>query len=310
MPGRERHHASIRCEPHHYGSDFPAMHYRHHYHAGNFADVLKHTLLVGLLSALNAKDKAWFYLDTHAGAGRYDLRQAAAETTAEWRQGIGRLLQPGKPVSSATPASLQRYLELAGDSAAYPGSPVIAASLARPGDRLLLVEKIAEVADTLESQLRQAAPRANATVLRRDGYETAAALLPPAEKRGLVLIDPPFEALSEFDQIGDFLHTAQSRFLQGQYLVWYPVKKRFETDRFLRRIARASPKPVLDFRFDNGAPAQGQMHVCGVAVLNPPWKFEETMKPALDAIARGLAQGPKANIETRWIKTEAECLNK
>jgi 23S rRNA (adenine2030-N6)-methyltransferase len=279
------------------------MHYRHHYHAGNFADVLKHTLLIGLLDALNAKDKPWFYLDTHSGAGRYDLRHAAAETTAEWRQGIGRLLQAGKPA-----AALQPYLALASDTSAYPGSPVIAATLARPGDRLLMVEKIADVADALEWQLRQAAPRANTTVLRRDGYETAAAALPPAEKRGLVLIDPPFEALAEFDQIGEFLQIAQSRFLQGQYLVWYPVKKRFETDRFLRRIAKASPKPVLDFRFDNGAPSQGQMHVCGVLVLNPPWKFEDTMKPALDAIARGLSQGPKAGIETRWIKTEAECL--
>ena len=279
------------------------MHYRHHYHAGNFADVLKHALLIGLLDALNAKDKPWFYLDTHAGAGRYDLRHSAAETTAEWRQGIGRLLSAG-----SQPEALKRYLGLAADTSAYPGSPVIAATLARPGDRMLMVEKVAEVADLLEYQLRQAAPRSNWTVLRRDGYESAAASLPPAEKRGLVLIDPPFEALSEFDQIGEFLQTAQTRFLQGQYLVWYPVKKRFETDRFLRRIAKASPKPVLDFRFDNGAPAQGQMHVCGVLVLNPPWKFEDTMKPALDAIARGLAQGPKSIIETRWIKTEAECL--
>lgn len=279
------------------------MHYRHHYHAGNFADVLKHLLLVGLLDALNAKDKPWFYLDTHAGAGRYDLRHAAAETTAEWRQGIGRLLQAG-----SRPDALKRYLDLAADTSAYPGSPVIAVQLARPGDRLVMVEKIADVAEQLEFQLRQTAPRANWTVLCRDGYESAAAALPPAEKRGLVLIDPPFEALSEFDQIGEFLQTAQTRFLQGQYLVWYPVKKRFETDRFLRRIAKASPKPVLDFRFDNGAPAQGQMHVCGVLVLNPPWKFEQTMKPALDAIARGLSQGPQSTIETRWIKTEAECL--
>jgi 23S rRNA (adenine2030-N6)-methyltransferase len=279
------------------------MHYRHHYHAGNFADVLKHALLIGLLDALGAKDKPWFFLDTHAGAGRYDLRHAAAETTAEWRQGIGRLLQAPTP-----PAALKRYLELACDTAAYPGSPVIAAKLARPGDRLVMVEKIADVADTLEFQLRHAAPRANWTVLRRDGYESAAASLPPPEKRGLVLIDPPFEALSEFDDIGEFLQIAQTRFLQGHYLVWYPVKKRFETDRFMRRIAKASPKPVLDFRFDNGAPSEGQMHVCGVVVLNPPWKFEETMKPALDAIARNLSQGAKCSIETRWIKTEAECL--
>ncbi|MDB5969623.1 MAG: Ribosomal large subunit methyltransferase [Hydrocarboniphaga sp.] len=278
------------------------MHYRHHYHAGNFADVLKHALLTGLLAALNAKDKPWFFLDTHAGAGRYDLRHAAAETTAEWRQGIGRLL-PAPPA-----ASLKPYLDLAADTAAYPGSPLIAARLARPGDRMLMVEKVTEVADLLEHHLRQAAPRANWTVLRGDGYESAAASLPPAEKRGLVLIDPPFEALTEFDQIGEFLQIAQTRFVQGQYLVWYPVKKRFETERFLRRIAKASPKPALDFRFDNGAPAQGQMHVCGVLVLNPPWKFEDTMKPALDAIARGLAQGPKSTIETRWIKTEAECL--
>ncbi len=282
------------------------MHYRHHYHAGNFADVLKHLVLLAALDALNGKDKPWLFLDTHAGAGRYDLRHAAAETTAEWRQGIGRL---PIPPPSGTPDLLRRYLTLAGDTSAYPGSPLLAAALARPGDRLVAYEKVDGVAASLDAQLRHAAPKINWTVHPRDGYQAAAAVLPPPEKRGLVLIDPPFESPSEFDQIGDFLQTAQSRFVQGQYLVWYPVKKRYETDRFLRRIAKASPKPVLDIRFDNGAPAQGQMHVCGMVVLNPPWKLDDQLRPALDAVARALAQGPQSEIQMRWIKTEAECLS-
>lgn len=284
------------------------MHYRHSFHAGNFADVFKHLLLLGLLQALNRKEKPWFFLDTHAGAGLYGLQTEEAARTSEWRNGIGRLatLQ-----SQAEP--LARYLALARSfspslSAAYPGSPLVALSQARPGDRLAFCEKQAPILEALKDTLLQDGPRASHATHLRDGYE-AASLLPPAEKRGLVLIDPPFERADEFDAINAFLKLAQGRFLQGQYAVWYPVKKRFDTDRFVRRVGVDSARPVLDIRLDNGEPAEGQMHACGLIVVNPPFRFAEEMQPSLDQLCTALAQGPKANVEVRWIKTEEQCRN-
>lgn len=282
------------------------MHYRHHYHAGNFADVFKHLLLIGLIQALNRKDKPWFFLDTHAGAGHYDLRHDIAAKTAEWRDGIGRLVG----MSSADPV-LAEYLKLAGNLAQYPGSPLIAAALARPGDRLGLCEKVPEVAEQLERTLRSL-PRAEHkpadwAVHLRDGYE-AASLLPPKEKRGLVLIDPPFERTDEFDAIADLIASAQGRFAQAQITAWYPVKNRFAADRFVRRVARDSARPVLDIRFDNGEPAEGQMHVCGMLVMNPPFRLLESLQPAFDEMRRHLALGPGAAVASQWLKTEEQCL--
>lgn len=282
------------------------MHYRHHYHAGNFADVFKHLLLIGLIQALNRKDKPWFFLDTHAGAGSYDLRHDIAAKTAEWRDGIGRLAG----LSSHDPV-LAEYLRLAADPARYPGSPLIAAALARPGDRLALCEKVPEVAEALDRTLRSL-PRgenklADWAVHHRDGYE-AASLLPPKEKRGLVLIDPPFERSDEFDAIAELIASAQGRFAQGQYVAWYPVKNRFEADRFVRRVARDSARPVLDVRFDNGEPAEGQMHVCGMLVVNPPFRLLESLQAAFDEMRRHLALGSGAAVTSQWLKTEDQCL--
>lgn len=283
------------------------MHYRHSYHAGNFADVFKHLLLVGLMQALNRKDKPWFFLDTHAGAGLYDLRSEQAAATAEWQDGIGRL---GQLVSQIEP--LCTYLSVMRGftpslRAVYPGSPLVALRLARPQDRLACCEKQAEVAQSLRDALRQAGATPQAAVHLRDGYEAAAALLPPPEKRGLVLIDPPFERPDEFDTIADTVQAAQARFVQGQFAVWYPVKKRFDADRFLRRIARDSQRAALDFRFDNGAQAEGQMRACGVVVVNPPFRYAQDMLPALEVLRGALAQGPRATVEARWIKTEEQC---
>lgn len=182
----------------------------------------------------------------------------------------------------------------------------MALKLARAGDRLALCEKVEPVAGLLEDLRRITPVPASAAVHLRDGYE-AASLLPPPEKRGLVLIDPPFEAPDEFERIGDFLKTAQARFAQGQYAVWYPVKKRFDADRFLRRVGRDSTRPVLDLRFDNGAPSEGQMHACGLLVINPPYRYDQDMRGPLDLLCRELSQGPKPSCEIRWIRTEEQC---
>lgn len=283
------------------------MHYRHSYHAGNFADVFKHLVLVALLQAQSRKNKPWLFLDTHAGAGLYDLTSAEAAATAEWQDGVGRLARLQSEVEP-----LKTYLAILRSytpslRAVYPGSPLVALRLQRVQDRLLLCERQADIAQQLKEALRNAGAGGACTVHQRDGYEALGALLPPAEKRGLVLIDPPFERPDEFDAIAAALQTAQARFVQGCYAVWYPVKRRFDADRFLRRLARDSLRPVLDLRFDNGAQAEGQMRACGVAVLNPPFRFAQELQASLELLRGVLAQGPRAAFETRWIKTEEQC---
>lgn len=255
------------------------MHYRHIYHAGNFADVFKHVLLVALLQALSRKDKPWCYLDTHAGAGIYDLAQGEAARTGEWRDGIGRLWgsAPEDPI-------LARYLDAIRDinpsadlPRRYPGSPWLATQLARPADRLVVCERVPAIAKTLSEVL----PAAELHL--RDGYETHA-LLPPREKRGLVLVDPPFERADEFDAAADFLQRAGARFAGGIYALWYPLKNRHAAGRCVRRLARDASQPVLELRIDNKARAEGQMHACGLAVINPPFGFEPAARSTLQEL--------------------------
>jgi 23S rRNA (adenine2030-N6)-methyltransferase len=270
------------------------MHYRHAFHAGNFADVFKHVLFVGLIEALSRKDKPWCCVDTHAGAGSYDLVSEDAERTGEWREGIGRLKR--EPVM---PPMVERYLGLVGwfgdgaepradlrHSRVYPGSPALAARLMRDGDRLVCCERVAAIA----AQLRAHVPEAQLHV--RDGYE-ALALLPPREKRGLVLIDPPFESRSEFDSAADFLAQATQRFPGGVHALWYPLKNRHEAERFVRRARRDCVRPSLNCTLETGAPGEGQMRGCGLLVINPPFGFLDEARAALAWLAPRLAQGPR-----------------
>lgn len=266
------------------------MHYRHLFHAGNFADVFKHVLLVGLIEALSRKDKPWCHLDTHAGAGSYNLASHDADRTGEWRDGIGRLKhEPG------TPTMVERYLSLLRwpaegspnlrHSRVYPGSPVIATQLARPGDRIVCCESVADIA----AQLRAHVPSAEIHV--RNGYE-ALGLLPPREKRGLVLVDPPFESREEFDRLGDFVEGAAERFDNGIQAIWYPLKNRFEAARFVRRAARDG-RDTLVCTLDTGAPGEGQMRACALLIVNPPYGFEAQARAALTWLAPRLACGPR-----------------
>jgi 23S rRNA (adenine2030-N6)-methyltransferase len=306
------------------------VHYRHSYHAGNFADVFKHVLLVGLLSALNRKDKPWCYLESHAGAGDYDLGGEGASRTLEWQDGVGRLQD-----EAGAPELVREYLRLLaaarsqGHADRYPGSPLFARALARPDDRLVLCEKVPEVAAELKHALR-GDPRA--AVHLRDGYE-AHALLPPAEKRGLVLIDPPFERTDELDAMAELIVKSVARFAGGVYAAWYPVKNHHRVLRFARRVAQECGKPVLNLEFDTGAEADDEihfastdrpaarpqrpgrpsparrhdpspgivriaekkiMHACGLLVVNPPFGFDQAAAAALQWLKPRLAQGPRA----------------
>lgn len=281
------------------------MHYRHAYHAANFADVFKHVLLTGLLGGLCRKDKPWAFVDSHAGAGDYDLGNVQAGATGEWRNGIGTLADVGADASQV-PALVARYLALVraanadGGFRFYSGSPRLAQCLMRPeiGDRLVLCEKVEEVAD----ELRRAVRGANAAIHVRDGYE-AHALLPPPEKRGLMLIDPPFERGDEFDAVVELIRKSVGRFSNGIYAAWYPLKNAHVAAKFVQRVARESGRPTLELMIETDAPPRAPdangivkhpMTACGLVVVNPPFGFEQEARDALAFLAPRLAQGPRA----------------
>lgn len=277
------------------------MHYRHSYHAGNFADVFKHVVLCGLLAALNRKDKPWCYLETHSGAGAYDLAGEGATRTGEWREGIGRLHGMDR-----VPDLLQSFLDVVrglngtGVLRHYPGSPLFAQAYARERDRIVLCEKIPEIAAELRENLKG---ERRAVVHKRDGHE-AHALLPPAEKRGLMLVDPPFERPDEFVVAAELVEKSLKRFAGGIYAVWYPLKNRHAASRFERHVARLCDEPPLRLALENGAPGEGQMRGCAVLVVNPPFGLERALAPSGELLARVLAQGPRPLYEASLLSGE------
>ena len=281
------------------------MNYRHAYHAGNFADVLKHVILIELLQALKAKPAPFCYVDTHAARGRYDLSGEAARRTGEHRDGVLRLLD-----APALPAALQAYVELvrtldgasADTLASYPGSPLIAARLMRAQDRAIACELHEEEAAVLKRELHHDARFA---VHRRNGYEALKALLPPAQKRGLVLIDPPFEAQAgEFALIEAALRDAFTRWPNAIYAVWYPIKLR-ETivpfHRWLAAHAGAADVLVAELLLHpDNSPLR--LNGCGMAIVNPPWRYDQALEAWLPTLAERLAQERAGSWRVEFLK--------
>lgn len=262
------------------------MNYRHGYHAGNFADVFKHAVLARLLVHMNAKDTAYRVIDTHAGAGSYDLGGKRASATAEFLGGIRRL-QDNLPTGKAL-ALLQPYLDaVARHAPAYPGSPLIAQELTRAQDALVFCELLPEEHAAL---VKAVGRDRRAKTLMLDGWTALKSLLPPKERRGLVLIDPPFEDAAEFRHIADGIEEAMRRFATGIYLIWYPVKNRHDTDAAIRRILRAAGKPALRLELEVGPPqSEGSLQASGLLVVNPPWKLKEECELLLPALHHALA---------------------
>lgn len=243
------------------------MNYRHAFHAGNFADCMKHALLVWILRALMRKPTPIFVLDTHAGAGAYSLA-GAAERTGEWRGGIGRLLE-------GTPPVLADYFGLVREAgeACYPGSPALIAMLLRQDDRLACCELHPEEYAALR---RRFARDRRVGIHHRDGWEGLRALLPPPQRRGLVLIDPPYEASDEFDHLLAGLQIAQTRFRAGVFAAWYPIKHRAPVRRFLTGVSDSGIRDVVTAELLLRAPLDpGRLNGCGLLVVNPPYGFEE-----------------------------------
>jgi len=258
--------------------------YRHAFHAGSYADVLKHCTLVQILRYLVQKDKPLCYVDTHAGAGFYDLRKVEAEKTAEYTQGIGAIW-----MKRGLPPALKDYRDCVRAACglnlvAYPGSPWFAAHLLRPSDRIALCEL--HPADRVQLERTfQSSP--NVFVYPEDGWQKSLALIPPLERRGLVLIDPSYEIKDEYGQVVEHLQRLHRKFATGVYAIWYPIADKSRTDLLLRRL-RASGIPKV-LRLELGLTrdhSQPGMTGTGMLVVNPPWQLAETMAPVLSYMAQ------------------------
>ncbi len=266
------------------------MNYRHEFHAGNFADVFKHILLTRILAYLMRKDAPAVYIDTHSGAGLYDLAGEAAKATKEALAGVGRLKPPFPPLVEELVADWAR---LAGVDAKlampaiYPGSPLIAQQLLRAQDRICLVEKHHGAAGSL----RIACGRDRRLKLfEADGYATLKALVPPPERRGLVLIDPPFEASSEFADLRLALDEALKRWPQGTFAIWYPVKDQ-EPERLVAHLAAMRREKVLRLELDIDSPTPGALSACGMIVINAPFVLAAEARRLLPWLAQTMRQG-------------------
>jgi len=261
------------------------MNYRHAFHAGNFADCMKHALLVWLVRALLHKPAPFFVLDTHAGAGRYDLAAGPAARTGEWQAGIARLLDD-------LPEPLADYVGLVRQAGLYPGSPTLIRALLRPDDRLACCELHPED----HAALRHSFARdRQVSVHLRDGYEALGALLPPRPARGLVLIDPPFENPDEFATLAAGLRTGWGRWRPGVFAAWYPIKHRAPVRGFHAALQAGGLRDVVAAELWLRAPLDpARLNGCGLIVINPPFGFEAAAEGILEALRQRLADNAEA----------------
>ena len=283
------------------------MNYRHAFHAGNHADVLKHIVLLALLDALKKKDAPFFVLDTHAGRGPYLLSATESRKTGEADAGIVKLMGEAK-----MPDVVERYLRAVeannpvGALIAYPGSPLLVAQALREQDRLAACELQPEEAAALKELF---AHDARVAVHARDGYGAIKAMLPPKLgnakfARGLVLIDPPYEVQdNEYPQIISSVREAMERWPQATYAIWYPIKLRRSLQPFFRKAAALPGKSVmlaeLQVRADD---SPLRLNGSGMVIINPPWKFDQQLAPALPVLKKALGEA-SATTRLEWLKT-------
>lgn len=281
------------------------MNYRHAYHAGNFADVLKHTVLTLIIEYMTAKPQPLRVIDVHAGVGRYDLDGVEAGKTGEWADGIGRLR---KAVLDAEQAALLKpYLETVAainptdEFRYYPGSPLIARTLMRRSDTLIANELHEDDFAALKAELKGAP---NTRVMQLDAFVALKSLLPPPERRGVVLIDPPFEAPGEFDRLVSSLAEAVKRFATGTYAIWYPLKDPLEVSRFLTRVrALGAPKMINVSLAVCGRDARPGLNETGLVLINPPYVLTAQLETILPLLRDTLAAGAGASYRIEdWSK--------
>ncbi len=277
--------------------------YRHSFHAGNHADVLKHTVQSLIIESLKEKDKPFLYLDTHAGAGRYQLSGEHAERTGEYLEGIARIW-----AQESVPEELKTYLEAVsalnprGDLRFYPGSPLIAAHLLRDYDKL----NISELHPSDFPLLRNEFSRDNrARVVREDGYQQLKSQLPPLSRRGFVLIDPPYELKNDYQAVVKGIQEGHRRFATGTYAIWYPVVLRQQIKRMVKDFQATGIRKILQIELAVRPDSdQRGMTASGMIVINPPWKLESQMKSLLPWLHKVLVPEGTGHTLVEWITPE------
>jgi 23S rRNA (adenine2030-N6)-methyltransferase len=277
--------------------------YRHLFHAGNFADVFKHAILTRVLLGLNKKEKPYFYLDTHAGIGLYDLQHEWAQKNEEHKDGIARVLE-----GYGAPEDLKPYLEIVRAHNApkklrnYPGSPLLARALMREHDRLVLSElnerDCEHLRETCEGDSR-------VHVHQMDGYQALKAFLPPPERRGVVLIDSSFDRQQEYKRLADGLREAGQRWATGTYVIWYPLMSSPEVDRFERQIAATGLRKILRLSL-SVFPEHWTMSLRGSSMLivNPPWGLDAECRKILPWLWKKLAEDGQGEWAVNWLVAE------
>jgi 23S rRNA (adenine2030-N6)-methyltransferase len=282
------------------------MNYRHHYHAGNFADVLKHTVLIALIQELLKKPTPFCYLDTHAGAGTYDLYADIAEKNKEYSTGISKIID-----QEQMPKLIRQYLhcirhinnDLAHSRFSslryYPGSPLIARYFLRPYDRLIACDLQPQEYQLLKQAL---ANDKRCAVHHLDGYLSLKAMLPPREKRALILIDPPYENHDEFQRLLQALPIALQRFATGIYAIWYPLKERVVVERFLSTIKGKINKLCLNIELSIYNDLPNHLNGCGMLIINPPWKFNQVVQTFLPYLWDVLNVGKQGAFKVHLLK--------
>jgi 23S rRNA (adenine2030-N6)-methyltransferase len=282
------------------------MNYRHAFHAGSFADVVKHAVLARILVHLAAKPAAFRVIDTHAGAGLYDLAGEEASRSGEWHTGIERVL--AADITAPVRALLAPYLDAVrahngggGALSTYPGSPALARALLRTQDRLVACELEPKAAAALS---RNFARDRRVRTVAIDGWIALNAYVPPAERRGLVVVDPPFEDAGDFARLARGLEAAHRKWSSGIFLLWYPIKGRQEPDALARRLKRSGIGKILRAELAVAATSvQGPLGGCGLVVVNPPFKLEDELAailPELCTVLAGRAGGHRLD----WITAE------
>jgi len=282
------------------------MNYRHAFHAGNVADVVKHAVMLRILLHLKQKPAPFCVIDTHAGAGLYDLTGPEARRTEEWKAGIGRLVSA--PFIPSVRALLAPYLDAvaafntADDLRFYPGSPLLALHALRRQDRLLACEREPSVAAALEHRLRS---DSRAKVLTADGWVALKANVPPRERRGLVLIDPAYEDQHEFAQLAATFEGAYRRWPTGTYLLWYPITKRSQSGTLTRRLRHIEKAKILRTEILVERPSEDDAGLggTGLMIVNPPWTLPRDLKILLPALAEVFECAPGA-FTLDWIVRE------
>jgi 23S rRNA (adenine2030-N6)-methyltransferase len=282
------------------------MNYRHAFHAGNFADVVKHAVLTRLLAHLCGKPAAYRVIDTHAGAGRYDLAGPEASRSGEWHDGIERLL--GARLDGTIRPLLAPYLDAvaacnpSGRLVTYPGSPALVRSFLRAQDRLIACELEPNAAASLKRNFGQ---DRRIKVIAIDGWTALNAYVPPKERRGLALIDPPFEDAADFSRLAQGLEGAHHKWAHGTYLLWYPIKARDEPDALARRLRRCGIAKILRAEIGIGPLVDpGRLAGCGLIVVNPPWTLAQELHVMLPELALILSGADRGNARIDWISGE------